>query len=262
VAAMNDIIANIIDAHAHCGIIDRYPSQSFEDYLAHAKAGPIDGVVMFSPVAEIYDRDDPNFQDNRHWQKQREASNQYLLGFDSRPLEVIPYFFIWNDFAVDQLTAKHRGIKWHRHADEPRYHYDDPACRAAINEIRRRNLPVVLEEELSNTIRFINELALEVRVVIPHLGFLNGGFRAIEKAGLWQNPWVYTDTSLASPETVMEYVQKYGHERILFGSDFPFGHPITEFKKIRRLSLSEEIKAAITGGNIKALLKTSNRSFS
>ena len=256
---MNDIRAKIIDAHAHCGIIDRYPPQSFEDYLAHVKSSPIGGVVMFSPVAEIYDRDDPDFQDSLHWRNQREASNQYLLGLGSRELEVIPYFFIWNDFAVGQLTTTHRGIKWHRHADEPGYKYDDPACRAAINEIRRRNMPVVLEEELKNTIRFINDLATEVRVIIPHLGFLNGGYRAIERNGLWQNPWVYTDTSLASPEMIMAYVRSYGHERIMFGSDFPFGNPVTEFEKIQRLPLSRDVKGAITGDNIKDLLKTSNR---
>ena len=256
---MSDILANIIDAHAHCGIIDQYPPQSFEDYLAHVKSSPIDGVVMFSPVAEIYDRNDPDFQDNLHWRNQREASNQYLLGLGSRELEVIPYFFIWNDFAVGQLTTTQRGIKWHRHADEPAYNYDDPACRAAINEIRRRNMPVVLEEELKNTIRFINDLATEVRVIIPHLGFLNGGYRAIERNGLWQHPRVYTDTSLASPATIMAYVRSYGHERIMFGSDFPFGDPAAEFEKIRRLPLSRDLKEAITGGNIKKLLKTSNR---
>ncbi|MFP4532034.1 MAG: amidohydrolase family protein [Desulfobacterales bacterium] len=256
---MNDIKSTFIDAHAHCGIIDRYPPQSFEDYLAHVKSSPIEGVVMFSPVAEIYERDDPDFHDNMHWRNQREASNQYLLGLQDRELEVIPYFFIWNDFAVDQLTENHRGIKWHRHADEPEYNYDDPACHAAIDEIRRRNMPVVLEEELRNTIRFINELAAGVRVIIPHLGFLNGGYRAIEKAGLWENPWVYTDTSLAAPETILAYVNTYGHERIMFGSDFPFGHPPAELEKIRRLGFSEEVEQAINGGNLKKLLKDSNR---
>ena len=257
---MNDIKSTIIDAHAHCGIIDRYPPQRFEDYVAQVKSSPIEGVVMFSPVAEIYDRDDPNFEDNLHWQNQREASNQYLLSLHDRgELEVIPYFFIWNDFALDQLTQKHRGIKWHRHADEPAYNYDDPACHAAIDDIRRRNMPVVLEEELQHTIRFINELANGVRVIIPHLGFLNGGYRSIEKAGLWENPWVYTDTSLAAPETILVYVNTYGHERIMFGSDFPFGHPPAELQKIRHLGFSQDVEQAIVGGNLKMLLKDSNR---
>lgn len=94
-------------------------------------------------------------------------------------LMVISYFFIWNDFAVDQLKPQHRGIKWHRHSDEPVYHYDDPKCLKAIDEIRRRKMPVVLEEENKNTIRFIKEIAVGVRVIIPHLGLLNGGSQGL-----------------------------------------------------------------------------------
>ncbi|QTA87661.1 hypothetical protein [Desulfonema magnum] len=48
----------IIDAHAHCGIQDRYPDQSSEAYLSYAGNTGISGVVMFSPVTEIYDRYD------------------------------------------------------------------------------------------------------------------------------------------------------------------------------------------------------------
>ena len=99
-------------------------------------------------------------------------------------MTVYPYFFIWNDFAVEQLSAAHCGIKWHRHADEPVYRYDDPRCRSALAEIRRRGLPVVLEEEFGQTVRFIRELAHGITVIIPHLGMLNGGFRSIAEAGL------------------------------------------------------------------------------
>ena len=103
-------------------------------------------------------------------------SNAYLLSLKPVELIVYPYFFIWNDFAVEQLSPAHCGIKWHRHADEPVYRYDDPRCRSALDEIRRRGLPVVLEEEFDQTVRFIRELADGITVVIPHLGMLNGGF--------------------------------------------------------------------------------------
>lgn len=245
--------ARVIDAHAHCGIIERYPPQSYEDYLAAAKSTPIDGVAMFSPVSEIYDRRDPDFRDTPAWREQRRASNQYLLSLTNREIEVFPYLFIWNDFAVDQLDPRHYGIKWHRHDDEPVYHYDDPACPAALSEIRRRGLPIVFEEELAATIRFINELAVGIHVIIPHLGYLNGGYRAIARAGLWENPMVYTDTSLAAPETVMSYIRTYGHERIFFGSDFPFGSPAEELEKLCRLPLPESVRSALTGGSIQAL---------
>ena len=137
----------VIDAHAHCGVIDRSFAQSFEDYEQQAAGTDIGGVALFSPVLEIYDRHDFHFTDTPAWRLLRQKSNASLLLLKSANLTIFPYFFIWNDFAVEQVTTAHRGIKWHRHAGEPVYCYDDPKCRAALDEIRRRHLPVVLEEE-------------------------------------------------------------------------------------------------------------------
>jgi len=251
--------ASIIDAHAHCGIQDRSFDQAFEDYLANIRGSDIGAVVMFPPVMEIYDRHNPNFKDGSEWVERRKQANAYLLSLGHEALEVIPYFFIWNDFAVEQLTAQHRGIKWHRHASEPVYHYDDPRCVKALEEIRKRNMPVVLEEELQNTVRFIRKLALGIRVIIPHLGALNGGYQRIAKLGLWELTNVYADTALASSYEIMDYIETYGHERLLFGSDFPFGDPVEEGLKVQRLLISAEKKEDILGVNLKRLLSESNR---
>jgi hypothetical protein len=250
---------SIIDAHAHSGIQDRSFDQSFENYLAHVRGSSIEAVVMFPPVMEIYDRYDPGFEDNPEWQARRKRANEYLLNLGTETLEVIPYFFIWNDFAVEQLTAEHRGIKWHRHAFEPVYHYDDPRCREALEEIRKRKMPVVLEEELHNTVRFIQEMAVGIRVIIPHLGALNGGYHSILKVGLWELTNVYADTALASSHDMMDYINNFGHERLLFGSDFPFGDPVGELHTVERLSISTKMKEAILGLNLKRLLRESNR---
>ena len=58
----------IIDAHAHCGIIDQSMPQSFEDYRYQVMGSGIEVVVMFSPVMEIYDRHRANFEDTAEWQ--------------------------------------------------------------------------------------------------------------------------------------------------------------------------------------------------
>ena len=243
----------VIDAHAHCGVTDRSMPQSFENYRQQVAGTDIGGVALFSPVLEIYDRYDFQFADTAGWQRSRQKSNSYLLSLRSAELSVYPYFFIWNDFAVEQLTAAHCGIKWHRHAGEPIYHYNDPKCRAALNEIRRRNLPVVLEEEFEETLRFVRELAGGIIVIIPHLGMLNGGFRAIAEAGLWERKNVWADTALASRGEIRAYLGRYGHHRLLFGSDFPFGSPSAELQKVRRLGLDREVEAAVLGGNFTRL---------
>jgi hypothetical protein len=206
-------------------------------------------VALFSPVLEIYERNDGGFVDTPAWRLRRTESNAYLLSLEPVGLTVYPYFFIWNDFAVDQLSAAHCGIKWHRHADEPVYHYDDPKCRSALDKIRRRRLPVVLEEEFDNTVRFIRDLADGITVIIPHLGMLNGGFRSIARAGLWEQENVWADTALASPVDVSEYLRRYGHQRLLFGSDFPFGDPYSELQNVYRLHLDPAAEADVLGGN-------------
>ena len=243
----------VIDAHAHCGVMDRSWPQSFEDYARQATGTDIQGVAAFSPVMEIYDRYDPFFVDTPVWQQRREASNAHLLSLSTGPMTVYPYFFIWNDFAVDQLTRDHCGIKWHRHPGEPVYVYDDPRCQRALGEIRRRNLPVIFEEELENTIRFIRDLACGITVIIPHLGMLNGGFQAIARAELWAEENVWADTALAGSDEIREYIRTYGHERLMFGTDFPFGDPVAELAKVRRLGLDPVVETAVLGGNFMRL---------
>lgn len=214
---------------------------------------------MFSPVIEIYDRYDPHFSDTGEWRRTRAESNGYLLSVGTPGFEVYPYFFIWNDFAVEQLTAAHKGIKWHRHPGEPSYNYDDPKCAAAIEEIRRRNMPVCLEEEYENTLYFINELAPGVKVIIPHCGMLNGGYDLLRRRGIWEMPGIYADTALAPAGDISDYISRYGCERLLFGSDFPFGDPVSELHKILGLKLTGEQERAIIGLNITKLLDASNR---
>ncbi len=249
----------IIDAHAHCGIQDLSMQQSFEDYLSQIRGTNIETVVMFSPVLEIYDRYDPNFEDDADWHRRRKNSNAYLLTIGNSELKVIPYFFIWNDFDIDQLKPQHKGIKWHRHPCEPVYHYDDPNCKKAIEKIKRRNMPVMFEEEFENTIRFINELAVGVKVIIPHLGLLSGGYQAFKKHGVWENANVYTDTALALASKIKDYINHFGCDRIMFGSDFPFGDPREELLKILNLSIPQEKKEMIMGINLKRLLANSNK---
>ncbi len=239
----------VIDSHAHCGVIDRSFPQSFTDYQRQIAGTDIGGVALFSPVLEIYDRYDYHFSDTAAWQERRRKSNAYLLSLNTPALIVYPYFFIWNDFASEQLHPDHCGIKWHRHPGEPLYRYDDPKCRTALDEIRRRNLPVVLEEEFDNTLRFIRDLADGITVIIPHLGMLNGGYQTIAQAGLWELENVWADTALSSRNEIRDYIRSYGHQRLMFGSDYPFGGPADELRKVRSLGLDPNQEAAVLGGN-------------
>jgi predicted TIM-barrel fold metal-dependent hydrolase len=117
-------------------------------------------------------------------------------------------------------------------------------------------MPVVLEEEFENSLFFINELAVGAKIIIPHLGLLNGGYHAFVEHGVWDKQNVYADTALASPREIKDYIDNFGHGRILFGSDFPFGYPKEELSKVLNISIPRQKKEMILGLNLKRLLAT------
>ncbi len=240
----------IIDSHIHCG--KDLPFRIISPLLK--KAG-IDGACVFAPVEDIYDRYDPYFTDTPEWKIHRKEANRYLLKLSQTEANIFPYLFVWNDFDYDELSFEYKGIKWHRHVDEPVYNYKDKRCSEIIDRISKLKLPIVFEESLENTLFFVNELATDANIIIPHLGMLNGGFYSIDASGIWRKDNVYADTALAPLQHIRDFINKYGSAKLFFGSDFPFGEPGRELQKIQALHLPEEEKAAIMGGNILRMLK-------
>jgi len=246
----------VIDSHIHCGIqnVD-LPFELVQSFLSEAS---ITHACLFAPVEDIYDRYRPDFHDTQQWRHTRQAANRYVLDLAARGEPVFPYLFVWNDFAIEELQQDYRGIKWHRHDNEPVYHYDDPRCGAMIQEISARRLPIVLEESFSNTCRFVERLAPDAVIIIPHLGALNGSYPSLEKAGIWQRANTYADSALASIGHLRHFIQHYGPERLLFGSDFPFGMPGHELRKIESLGLSSAELELVLGGNLLALMEAAD----
>lgn len=244
--------ARIIDSHIHCGV--QHSDLPFAEIAPLLREAGITDCCLFAPVEDIYDRDDFHFQDNTHWQQARRAANRYLLDLAEAGEAIFPYLFVWNDFAIEELRRPYRGIKWHRHSYEPIYHYDDPRCGRMLAEITRRRLPVVLEESFDNTLRFVERLAPEAVIIIPHLGGLNGGYQALDRAGVWQRDNVYADTALASPQEMRHFLEHYGPHKLLFGSDYPFGLPAGELRKIERLDLDPADFEQVVAGTVLGLL--------
>jgi predicted TIM-barrel fold metal-dependent hydrolase len=50
------------------------------------------------------------------------------------------------------------------------------------------------------------------------------------------------------------FLELYGPERLLFGSDFPFGDPSGELEKVRSLGLSAADLELVLSGNILRLI--------
>ncbi|MGD8988348.1 MAG: amidohydrolase family protein, partial [Syntrophobacterales bacterium] len=242
----------IIDSHIHCGV--QNVDLPFEIISPLLQEAGITGACLYAPVEDIYDRYNPNFQDSHKWRETRHAANTYLIDLAARNESIFPYLFVWNDFAIEELRQDYRGIKWHRHDNEPIYHYEDPRCGEIIQEITRRRLPIVLEESFTNTCRFVEQLAPDAVIIIPHLGALNGSYPALERAGIWRRSNTFADTALAPTDHMRHFIHHYGVERLLFGSDFPFGAPGHELRKVETLGLSDTDFEKVAGGNFLALM--------
>lgn len=235
----------VLDGHTHCGY-----TVPFEELHREWERGGIDGGVVFSPVEEIYDRYEPLFVDSPSYAQSRGRVHAYLINLSARR-HIYPYFFVWNDFAP--VPEGFVGIKWHRHASEPVYHYDDPRCREILDEICRKRLPIVLEEEFANTVRFIERIAARTVVIIPHMGGLNGGYRHLRDAGVFELENVWVDTALGSQGEITDFASRYGVRRIIFGSDYPFGIPAHEKGKVTGLFSGNDLDAVLAGNLLKLL---------
>jgi hypothetical protein len=263
----------VIDSHLHCGI--QHVSWGWEQSEPLLRAAGIQGAVLIPPVEDIYDRFHPHFTDSPAWQECRRRAHRYILDLKNsrkgapmcapgnfgrtgwsaltNELEIFPYFFVWNDFAWEDLGPDYVGVKWHRHADEPEYHYNDPRCREFLEVVRGRRLPILLEETFRNTMFFLERLAAGIPVIIPHLGALSGGYREFVRAGVWDRPLIYADMAVAPLADIEDYLSRYGARRLLFGSDYPFSRPQTELDKILGLELPENETRAILGENFRRL---------
>lgn len=239
----------VLDSHVHCGL-----SLPLESVKPLWEAGGIEGGVLFSPVEEIYDRFDRSFVDSPSYAKSRDKVHQYLESLHSEKLYI--FWFVWNDFKRPGLNFS--GIKWHRHMEEPDYLYGTKECEEIIEHICERRMPVILEEEFSRTLMMVKKFKGRSITIIPHFGGLNGGYERLKDAGLFEDPMVYVDTALAGSSQIEDFAKTYGVDRILFGSDFPFGDPVYECSKVKKIFSGKELQQVL-GDNLVKLLSSQQK---
>jgi predicted TIM-barrel fold metal-dependent hydrolase len=187
-----------------------------------------------------------------------EGINQRLLNEAKRIKKFIPYYYIPETMKAIPEGKGFYGGKWHwmHGISDCSSNYqvlDDPKLEEFIEASEKIDLPIVFEEELTFTESFERKTR-NLKIIIPHLGMLGGNpldflntFKAREN--------IYFDTALATPDTVMRFIEKIGHERILFGSDIPFGMMKWELEKVLSLRIGDDKKEWILSKNLKRLIR-------
>jgi predicted TIM-barrel fold metal-dependent hydrolase len=259
------ITSFVIDGHVHCGPRKfnatggfGYDSRSAENQVSNtfielksslAEAG-VNGAVLL-PFPEDIQR--PGYSSPESAQ----AAHEYILDIAKNNEYFYPFYFVWQDFMIPDDMNRFRGIKWHRHFwSDPEYDYEDPRCDAFVEEMRKYNLPVILEDSFENTLLFISKYP-DIKVIIPHIGMANGGARNIVPE-FKDNPNVYIETSLAYPFQISTAIHKFGVDRVIFGSDTPYSSTkielfkLFEYDLLQRLS-QEDLEKILFGNMLKLM---------
>ena len=96
----------------------------------------------------------------------------------------------------------------------------------------------------------------DLKIIAAHLGNLYG-WDCLDP--LYELDQVYFDLAyihrLLSPEEAATVIQRKGANRIVFGTDVPYRHPVNVLKWFRKLPLSPERQNLILSGNLIDLLK-------
>ena len=172
-------------------------------------------------------------------------------------ITLYPFYFVWNDYIIPENLGDYAGIKWHRHWDEPKYNYGDPRCHEILGLIKDLSLPVLIEEEYDDTVRFVEDNP-ELKVIIPHIGKLNGGCDRMDV--FFDNASVCFDTGTAGLGDIGRVLDSVGPERVVFGSDVSgtslpfFNFTKVELAKVLQLNLDERSKSLIFAENIENLI--------
>jgi uncharacterized protein len=182
--------------------------------------------------------------------------NVRVLEETKRIQDFIPYHYIREDYGsigFNPIPTAYFGGKWHwmRGIQDSTSNYkilEDGTLPELVRKIDLTEKPVIFEEELEFTKLFV-EMFPHTRLIIPHLGML-GGHPSDFLRSFRKQENVYFDTALASRDMILEFVKTIGPERVLFGSDVPFGAMKSELSKALTLSIPDTDKEFILSKNI------------
>lgn len=186
------------------------------------------------------------------------AEQPGMVGFGS----LFPTMVGWEEELETIVQFGIRGIKIH--PDFQKVPIDEPSAIDMYRGIAKQGLPVLFHmgdsrydysapERLTNLIRQVPDLI----AIAAHFG----GWQAWDKAYahvLPENVFYDTSSSLMylGKERALDYLDKLGAHRFLFGSDFPMWTPRQELDSFLALDLDETTQDRILYGNFASLFLT------
>lgn len=158
--------------------------------------------------------------------------------------------------AVLEYGMKGLKLQPARHA----YEIDGSSAVALMREARELEIPVMIHSGtnycLPWQIAMLARQFPEIPVIMDHMGWRYYVDGAIDVAKDHAN--IYLETALvAMPGYIRMAADKIGPERVIYGSDYPTGHPASMIANIDAADLTLADRALVMGGNLARLLKCS-----
>jgi uncharacterized protein len=158
------------------------------------------------------------------------------------------------------LAAGARGIKLHPHSDG--FNFRHGAMKAIFGVAKQAKVPVLVHcgPGVPSIIDGLTDVALDhpdVTLILAHAGVANLGLFVSRLA---QHPSVLFDTAWFSPFDLLDLFGRIPAERIVFGSDPPYGHPAAAIYLVlrlcRRIGVDSDTVRAILGGTLSGVLES------
>ncbi len=241
----------IIDSHNHLGRRrtddDETPFAGVEldDFLAMMDRDGIDHAVVF-PLFDRYGDYNPL---NEEVRQAFEAEPGRFTGL----FRVDPYLEHQTLDDVENALARDgfRGLKIHPRSDRT-FIDDSERLDPLIEIVQSHEWPILIHTGDDPPCR--PYMLFDLLRRHPRATFIMGhsGQRAYHE-GIWvatHCPNVYMETStLAHPQMIQMVIDSVGADRVLFGTDVPFGDPRVELFKYQILDLAPQVRDRVMGKN-------------
>lgn len=153
-----------------------------------------------------------------------------------------------------------KGVKLH--PDIQRFAVDDEKCMIMYELCEKHKLPVLMHTgdyryDFSNPDRVANVLKAfpDMLLIGAHLGGWSVWQEASEKLYKFDNLMVDCSSTFgfASPGIAKTAMEKFGYERVMFGTDYPMWSPEKELETFFEMGIPEKHLETVLSGNAKKL---------
>ena len=154
-----------------------------------------------------------------------------------------------------------KGIKLH--PDIQGFKIDDYRMLKIYELCEKYSLPVLMhcgdlryDNSNPNRIVPIMDIYSDLVMIGAHFGGYSVWEDAVERLSCYKNFYVDTSSSLfkVSPKTAKKYIDAYGVDKVLFGTDYPMWNPKEELERFMRIELKDIDRQKILYDNAAKLL--------